>query len=114
MKKLNNGCTLPAIGLGTSDKTTGEFIYNSIKDGVRLIDTASAYKNEEEVGKGIKKALDEGIIKREELFVITKIMDIEEDNPEQALKNSLKRLQLDILIYIWIIGHFLKAKTILN
>ena len=49
-----------------------EIIYQSIKAGTRLIDTASAYKNETEVGKGIKKALEENIIKREDLFIIPK------------------------------------------
>ena len=93
--ELNNGLTCPVIGLGTGYyENTNNIIYNSIKNGIRLIDTASFYKNEEEVGKGIKQAIDEGIIKREDLFVITKCWLDEKDDPEKALKSSLKRLNL--------------------
>ena len=72
--KLNNGLSCPLMGLGnTGMQNIEEVVYHSIKDGTRLIDTASRYKNEVEVGKGIKKAIDEGIVKREDLFVITKM-----------------------------------------
>ena len=64
--KLNNGLIIPSIGSGSNENTTEEIIYQSIKTGTRLIDTASAYKNETEVGKGIKKALEEKIVKRED------------------------------------------------
>jgi diketogulonate reductase-like aldo/keto reductase len=93
--KLNNGLTCPIIGLGTTSMKNDEVIYQSIKDGTRLFDTASCYQNEEEVGKGIKRALDENIVKREDLFIITKMGIDEKENPETAIKNSLKRLQLD-------------------
>ena len=93
--KLNNGLIIPSIGSGSNENTTEEIIYQSIKTGTRLIDTASAYKNETEVGKGIKKALKEKIVKREDLFIITKFAFEEKEDPETALNNSLKRLQLD-------------------
>ena len=93
--KLNNGLIIPSIGSGSNENTTEEIIYQSIKTGTRLIDTASAYKNETEVGKGIKKALEEKIVKREDLFIITKFAFEEKEDPETALNNSLKRLQLD-------------------
>ena len=64
---------IPNIGIGTSHmNNVEEVIYQSIKDGVRLIDTASKYENEEAVGKGINKAIEEGIVKREDLFIVTK------------------------------------------
>ena len=94
-RKLSNGLIIPSIGSGSNENTTEEIIYQSIKTGTRLIDTASAYKNETEVGKGIKKALEENIIKREDLFIITKFAFEEKDDPETALNNSLKRLQLN-------------------
>ena len=72
-----------------------EVIYKSIKDGTRLIDTASRYENETEVGKGIKKAIEEKIVKREDLFIITKMWLNEKEDPEKALRSSLSRLQLD-------------------
>jgi diketogulonate reductase-like aldo/keto reductase len=93
---LNNKLSIPLIGLGTSHmQNAAEVVYQSIKDGTRLIDTASKYLNEEEVGKGIKKAIEEGIVKREDLFVVTKCWITEKEDPEKAIRSSLARLQLD-------------------
>ena len=65
---------IPYIGLGTHRiDNTVLVIYNSIKDGLRLIDTAFKHGNEEEIGKGIKKAIEDGLCKREDLFIIGKI-----------------------------------------
>ena len=67
---LNNGLACPMIGLGTcAISNVEEVVYQSIKDGTRLIDTASIYKNEEDVGKGIKRAIDEGIVKKKRGFI---------------------------------------------
>ena len=97
-KKLNNGMQMPLIGLGTSRiNNIIDVIYNSIKDGLRLIDTAFKYGNETEVGQGIKKALDNGLCKREELFIIGKIWIADRNDPERAIKETLKKLQLDYL-----------------
>ena len=86
----------PSMGLGTFNlKEIEEVVYQSIKDGTRLIDTASGYKNEEQVGKGVKKAIDEGIVKREDLFIVTKCGLREKSDPEAAINNSLKKLNLD-------------------
>ena len=79
----------------TSD--IAEVVYSSIKDGTRLIDTASKYGSEEGVGKGIKRAIDEGIVKREDLFVTTKLANYEKTDPESAIKQSLKTLGLDYI-----------------
>ena len=97
-KKLNNGLEIPLMGVGTHRiEKAADVIYNSIKDGVRLIDTASRYGNEEDVGKGIKRALEEKICNREDLFVTTKIWPNDKGDPEKALKESLQRLQLDYI-----------------
>ena len=94
--KLSNGIECPTMGLGAMMAKDEHLTYQAIKDGTRLIDTAAAYKNEDLVGKGIKKAIDEGIVKREDLFIITKLFtDEDKCDPETALNNSLKRLQLD-------------------
>ena len=87
---------VPTIGLGTAFMTSDicEVVYNSIKDGVRLIDTAAVYGSEEGVGKGIKKAIDEGIVKREDLFIITKLYAKRRNDPEKEIKDSLKKLGL--------------------
>lgn len=69
--KLSNDVRLPLLGLGTfmiSPEDTEKSVYDALKMGYRLIDTANAYLNEEAVGKGIKKALDEGLVKREDIF----------------------------------------------
>ena len=94
--ELNNGYKCSKIGLGTALIKTEEhknIVYQCIKDGVRLIDTQK--ENEEIVGEGIKMAIKEGIVEREDLFIATKLELEEKENPEIALKKSLKRLQLD-------------------
>ena len=97
-RKLNNGLEMPLIGLGSSRiSNIVDVVYGSIKDGLRLIDTAFKYGNEEEIGKGLKKALDDNLCKREDLFIIGKIWIDDRKNPEEALKNTLKKLQIDYI-----------------
>ena len=55
--KLSNGIECPTIGIGAFPAKSEDVVYQAIKDGTRLIDTASAYKNEDLVGKGIKKKI---------------------------------------------------------
>ena len=129
--KLNNGLEIPIMGLGTTRlrnlddankslkgddrmKDVEEVVYSSIKHGTRLIDTASKYENEVEVGKGIKKAIDEGIVKREDLFIVTKMWPDEKEDPEKALKQSLERLQLsyvDLFLDHWPSGKCYNGKN---
>ncbi len=95
---LNSGYTMPINGLGTYS-LHGETCVNAVKSalasGVRLIDTASAYGNEEEVGQAIREAMEELGLKREEIFVITKIYPGREmANPEQSIQACLDRLDL--------------------
>ena len=95
-RKLNNGIEMPTIGLGSSRiQNIIDVVYYTIKGGLRLIDTAKYYKNEEEIGKGLKKVLDEGIAKREELFIIGKLWIEDRKDPEAGLRETLKKLQLD-------------------
>jgi glycerol 2-dehydrogenase (NADP+) len=54
-----------------------------------------AYQNEEDVGKGIKAAIDAGLVKREDLFVTTKLWNIYANRVEEGLDTSLKSLGLD-------------------
>ena len=98
LKELNNGMKMPYIGLGSSRiSNIVEVVCTSIKDGLRLIDTAFYYKNEDQVGEGIKKALDEGLCKREDLFVIGKLRIEHKNDPEKAIKDTLAKLKLDYL-----------------
>ena len=94
--ELNDRNRCPIMGLGTAlikEEKDVDVVYQSIKDGVRLIDTEPA--NEELVGKGIKKAIDEGIVRREDLFIVTKLELEEKEDPKKALESSLKRLNLE-------------------
>lgn len=74
--KLSSGYDMPIIGLGTyslhGDKCVNA-ILSAIRLGYRKFDTASFYGNEEEVGKAIRQAIEEGLIKREDVFVTTKL-----------------------------------------
>ena len=90
---------VPSLGLGTAYMTTdiSELIYSSIRDGTRLIDTAAVYGSEEGVGKGVKRAINEGIVKREDLFITTKLSKFEMTEPDLAIKKSLQRLGLDYI-----------------
>lgn len=94
--KLNNGYEMPRMGLGTyAVKNLDEIVYQSIKDGIRMIDTAKLYENEKEVGLGIKRAIEDKLVTREELFVVTKLWVNQKHEPELAIKQSLANLGLD-------------------
>ncbi len=95
---LNSGYEMPVNGLGTYSLHGDECI-NSVKtalsSGVRLIDTASAYGNEQEIGEAVRQAIDEGIIEREDVFVITKLYPGSEmEHPEQSIQACLDRLNI--------------------
>lgn len=97
---LNNGVTMPIIGIGTyalSDAEAENSVYWALCDGYRLIDTARIYGNEEAVGRGIQRAISEGVVTREEIFVTTKMWTSDYGNGAQAIENSLNRLGLDYI-----------------
>lgn len=98
---LNDGYTIPGIGFGTSgisDEDAEELVFMAIMRGYRLIDTASWYKNEEGVGRGINKAINAGI-SREDIFVVSKVWKDEMGYHEaaEAFERSYKRLGLDYI-----------------
>lgn len=100
-KILNDGNKMPIVGFGTfrlSGQECIDAVYNAIKAGYRLIDTAESYANEAEVGYAIAKCITEGIVTREELFITTKLNHHVPNNYEKTYKqfeSSLKRLGLD-------------------
>ena len=71
----------------------------AIKAGYRLIDTAVGYMNQKAVGAGIKKCIDEGIVKREDIFITTKLWLTEwkPEDVEKTVKLSLEQLQVDYI-----------------
>ena len=96
---LNNDVEMPLLGFGVFQISDAEecerSVYEAIRTGYRLIDTAAAYGNEEAVGNAIKRAG----VPREELFVTTKlwIEDAGDERTKQAFERSLQRLQLEYL-----------------
>ncbi len=97
---LNNGIEMPILGIGTfalSDSDAEESVYWALKDGFRLIDTARIYGDEAGVGRAIKRAIDEGFVTREEIFVTTKMWTTDYDNGDAAINASLERLGLDYI-----------------
>ena len=102
--KLYNNVEVPVLGIGTfmiSPEDTEKSVYSALKLGYRMIDTANAYMNEEAVGKALKKAINEGIVTREEVFVSTKIWATLYEN-ENAVDDTLKRLDLDYVDLLFI------------
>jgi 2,5-diketo-D-gluconate reductase A len=93
---LNDGHTMPVIGLGVgelSDSETEQAVSTALEAGYRLIDTASAYGNEEAVGRAIASSG----VPREELFVTTKLATHDQgfQASQDACKASLERLGMD-------------------
>ena len=97
---LNSGYEMPIIGLGTwtqNDEETANSVYYALEDGYRLIDTAQYYGNEYGVGEGLKRAIDDGIVTREEVFITTKIMPSSYNNAYNSIDESLERLGVDYI-----------------
>ncbi|MFP3606428.1 aldo/keto reductase [Paraburkholderia sp. SIMBA_053] len=96
---LNNGITMPILGYGVfqiSDEAECErCVVEAVQAGYRLIDTAASYKNEEPVGRGLKRCG----VPRDQLFVTSKLWveDASYERARLAIDNSLKRLRLDYL-----------------
>lgn len=91
---------MPAVGYGCwkiAGDVAAESVYTAIKNGYRLIDGAASYDNEVQVGQGIKRAIDEGIVKREDLFITTKLWVTyhRKENVKPALQRSLSDMGLD-------------------
>ena len=102
---LNDGNQMPILGLGTwtlKGQTCEDSVYHALKTGYRLIDTARYYGNEKDVGRGIQRAIEEGLVKREEIFVTSKIMPSDYDRAYKGIEDSLKDLGLDYLDLILI------------
>ena len=96
--ELSNGVQMPKIGFGTYKSTDGSdecVISQALEAGYRLLDTAAAYKNEEQVGKAITRSG----ISRKEIFLTSKVWktDLGYENTKKSFQESLERLQTDYL-----------------
>lgn len=96
--RLNNGVMMPAIGFGVFQipaEETERIVSEVLETGYRMIDTAAAYFNEQQVGDAIRKSG----LKREEIFVTSKlwVQDYEYDDALRAFDSTMKKLGLDYL-----------------
>lgn len=90
---LNSGYPMPLNGIGTyslTGDTCVTSVSEALKRGVRLIDTAYIYHNEEEVGRAVR----ESGIPREDIFVITKLYPNQFAEPEKAINDAIEKLNL--------------------
>ena len=99
---LNNGVQMPMVGFGVFEipaEQTAGCVFDALETGYRLIDTAQAYYNEKEVGDGIQRAIKELGIRREDIFLTTKVWVTEfgYEKAKASVEESLRKLQTDYL-----------------
>jgi len=97
---LSSGFKMPLVGFGVwrvEGKDIKDLVINAIKIGYRHFDCAADYKNETEVGEALAGAFQSGLVKREDLFITTKLWNSDHGHVFEACKDSLKKLQLDYL-----------------
>ncbi len=102
---LSNGARIPLIGLGTWDlrgKSCARMVEQALSLGYRHIDTAAMYRNEDEVGEGLRASG----VPRGEVFITTKVWssDLRARDFERSARDSLKKLrldQVDLLLIHW-------------
>ncbi|KOY79914.1 aldo/keto reductase [Lysinibacillus macroides] len=100
---LNNGLEMPLVGYGVFRVPEGDDLAEAVKTaitkGYRSIDTAQVYRNEESVGRGIRAAIEEGLVTREELFITSKVWNdaLSYEETLAAYESSLEKIGLDYL-----------------
>ncbi|MGO5051704.1 aldo/keto reductase [Lachnospiraceae bacterium LCP25S3_G4] len=98
-KVLYTGEKIPCIGMGTfgSDRFTAEQVSSAvagaIRCGYRLFDCAACYGNEHLIGEVFKAAMEEGVVERKELFIMTKVWNDMHERVEESCLKSIADLQ---------------------
>ena len=101
--KLYNGAEIPCVGMGTfgSDRFTAEQVSNAvagaIRCGYRMFDCAACYGNEDQIGEVFKNAFDEGVVKRDDLVIMTKVWNDMHERVEESCRKSIADLQCDYI-----------------
>ena len=93
---LNSGYEMPIYGLGTYSLEGDECVQSvtaALENGVRLIDTAYMYHNEESVGEAVRNSG----VPREDIFVITKLYPNQFSTPEAAIEQALEKLDIEYI-----------------
>lgn len=102
-RTLYDGTKIPAIGLGTfgSDKydadTVSEAVYGAVQIGFRLVDCATCYGNEDQIGRVLHRLYDDGVVTREDLFITSKVWNDQHREVEKACKQTLSDLGTDYI-----------------
>ncbi|XVF49374.1 hypothetical protein PTKIN_Ptkin04bG0006200 [Pterospermum kingtungense] len=107
--RLNCGITIPVIGLGTYSsnnhrETTEQAIHMALKMGYRHFDTAKIYGSEPAVGNALRRAIEVQSIRREDVFVTSKLWSSDHHDPVSALKQTLRNLgmkYIDMYLVHW-------------
>ncbi|XP_022767600.1 NADPH-dependent aldo-keto reductase, chloroplastic-like [Durio zibethinus] len=100
--ELNTGAKMPSVGLGTwqaAPGVVGNAVAIAIKHGYRHIDCAQLYGNEKEIGFVLKKLFEDGVVKREDLWITSKLWNTNHapEDVLEGLNGTLQDLQLDYL-----------------
>ncbi len=97
---LKNGVEMPLLGFGVfrlKEEERISCVRTAVETGYRLFDTAAACQDEQAVGTALRQAVEDGLVKREELFLTAKLslQDVGEGRTEAAFEETLKKLQTD-------------------
>ncbi len=100
--QLSDGSSMPTIGLGLwkiENENAAQMVVSAIRSGYRHLDAACDYGNESQAGEGIKKAISQGLCKRDDLWVTSKLWNTyhKPEHVRPAIERSLRDLQLDYL-----------------
>ncbi len=102
-KLLNNGAVIPAIGLGTfgsdnyDNDTIAAAVRTAVEMGYRHIDCAAVYGNEREIGRVLGELIASGVVKRQELWITSKVWNDRHDDVEGSCRDTLRDLGLEYL-----------------